>query len=57
MNVKDLLQWLHERIHTYNLFISEEEEEEQSDESEDSAVIIKHQRYATRFYVPLFISK
>ena len=55
MNIKELLQWLHEQIHNYNLFISEEDD--QSDEPQDSTVIIKHQRYATRLYVPLFISK
>jgi hypothetical protein len=51
---RDFLEWFHNKIHNYNLFIPDENE---YDELEDPITIIKYQKYATRLYVPLFISK
>ena len=50
--------WLREQIYYYNLF-GPDENDYDDDESEvrSPAIIVKHQLYATRLYVPLLISK
>jgi hypothetical protein len=58
MKTKDWLRWLRDHIHTYNLFIPDEDEyDDNNDNLKDPATVVKHQRYATRLYVPLLISK
>jgi hypothetical protein len=58
MNARNFLRWFHERIHNYNLFIPDENEyQDQNDEPEDPVIFVQNQRYATRLYVPLLISK
>jgi hypothetical protein len=58
MNVRDLLRWLREQIHNYNLFIPDEDEyDDNDDEPKDLATAVRHQIYATRLYVPLLIGK
>jgi len=58
MKIRDLLQWFHERIHNYNLFIPNENDyNDENDEREDPTTVVKQQRYAIRLYIPLFIGK
>ena len=52
------LQWLHGKIHNYNLFVPDENDyDDDDDETQDPSIIVKQQKYATRLYIPLFISK
>jgi len=58
MKIKALIQWIDERINTYNVFIPEEDEyDDETDEPQDPVIVLKHQRYATRLYSILFIGK
>jgi hypothetical protein len=58
MKSKDLFLWFHERVQNYNLFIPDEDDYgDENDELEDSATTVKHQKYATRLYIPLLIRK
>ena len=57
MNTRRFVQWCGERIRNYNLFIPDDEDDYEDDESKDPATIAQQQRYATRIYVPLLISK
>ncbi|CAF1427327.1 unnamed protein product [Adineta steineri] len=54
MNIKQWLRWLHDRLYNYNVFIPEENDyEDENDQSIDPTTMIRHQRYATRLYIPL----
>jgi hypothetical protein len=58
MKARDFLRWFEAKISNYNLFIPEEHEHvDNNDEQEDPATVTKHQKYATRLYVALLISK
>lgn len=58
MKVHKFLQWLHNWTHNYNLFIPDENDyDDENDQSPDSATTVRHQRYATRLYIPLLIGK
>ena len=58
MTPRNLHKWFHNRIHTYNVFIPDENDyDAENDIPVDPATAIKHQRYATRLYVPLFVGK
>ena len=59
MNIKSLFISLLKYIYNYNLFIPDEDDydDDDSDEIRDPAIILKHQLYSTRLYIPLFISK
>jgi hypothetical protein len=54
MNLKARIQSFLELLQNYNAFAHEEDE---YDEPTDRATIRKHQKYATRLYVILFIGK
>lgn len=51
---QSMLQWLHRYVYHYNLFIPDEND---YDDGHVSATAVKHQRYATRLYIPLFIGE
>ena len=58
MNIRNLLQWLHDRIHSYNLFIPDENDyTDEDDEPLTPATVVSHQRYATRLYLPFLIGE
>ena len=58
MNIKQWLDWLREYVHSYNLFMPNEDDyEDDNDQTRDPTIIVKHQQYTTRLYVPLVISK
>ena len=58
MKIKALIQWIDEKLNNYNVFIPEEDEyDDETDEPKDPAIVLKHQRYATRLYTILFIGK
>ncbi|CAF3911936.1 unnamed protein product, partial [Adineta steineri] len=53
MHLKAGVKWVYEAIRNYNVFLNEDDDE--NGESNDRAKVIKHQRYATRLYLTLFI--
>ncbi|CAF0768602.1 unnamed protein product [Adineta steineri] len=56
MNPKRLILQLFEQIYSYNIFVHDEAEGDNNDgQVRDQAKVIKHQRYATRLYLSLFI--
>ena len=58
MNLKARIQWFLELVQNYNVFVREQDEyDDDNDEPRDPATIAKHQRYATRLYLILFIGK
>lgn len=58
MKMRNILNYVSERILNYNVFIPEEDEyDDDNDELQNPATLLKQQRYATRIYVPLLISK
>ena len=51
-------KWLREQIYYYNLFVPDENDyDDDPNEVRTPAIIVKHQLYATRLYVPLLISE
>ena len=58
MRIKDFLEWFYQRMHNYNVFIPNENEyDDENDQPTNPATALRHQRYATRLYVSLLISK
>jgi hypothetical protein len=58
MKVKNIIKWFYEYVHSYNLFIPEEDDyPDDNDQLTDQAELIKKQKYSTRLYIILFISK
>ena len=58
MTLKDQIIWLHERVRNYNAFIpGEDDYEDDNGELQDQYTTVKHQKYATRLYIPLLLSK
>ncbi|CAF1536105.1 unnamed protein product, partial [Adineta steineri] len=56
MKIRTFFHWLHKQIYDYNLFIPDEDEyDEINDNTIDPATAVRHQRYATRLYIPLLI--
>ena len=55
MKLKILLNWLYKQISSYNVFIPEEDD--YVDEAEEPAIDLYRQRYASRLYILLLISK
>ncbi|CAF3485957.1 unnamed protein product [Adineta steineri] len=56
MNPKILILQVFEQIYSYNIFVHDEAEDDNNDgQVRDQANVIKHQRYATRLYLGLFI--
>ena len=58
MNIREWLDWIREYVHSYNLFILDEDDYVDDDEqSRDPTIVLKHQHFTTRLYVPLIIGK
>ena len=58
MPAKNFFRWINKWIHDYNLFTPDEDEyDDDNDQTTNPATLLKHQRYATRLYVPLVIGK
>ncbi|CAF3972010.1 unnamed protein product, partial [Adineta steineri] len=56
MKIRTFFHWLYKQIYDYNLFIPDEDEyDEINDNIIDPATAVRHQRYATRLYIPLLI--
>ncbi|CAF1399842.1 unnamed protein product [Adineta steineri] len=56
MNPKILIPQFFEKIWSYNIYVDDEAEDDNNDgQVTDQAKVIKHQRYATRLYLGLFI--
>ncbi|CAF1253422.1 unnamed protein product, partial [Adineta steineri] len=56
MNPKRLILQLFEQLYSYNIFVGDEAEDDNNDDQvTDQAKVIRHQRYATRLYLSLFI--
>lgn len=53
MKLKIIFRWIYDKINNYNLFIREENEYDDDDNSElkDPAIVLNHQKYATRLYI------
>ncbi|CAF1679612.1 unnamed protein product, partial [Adineta ricciae] len=60
MTIKSLFFWLLEHIYHYNAFIPDEIDYDDDDDNDDAAkdpgIILKHQLYSTRLYIPLLIT-
>ena len=58
MTLKDQIIWLRDQVRNYNAFIPNEDDyDDDNGELQDPAITVKHQKYATRVYIPLLISK
>lgn len=58
MKVRHLIQQFFQSVYDYNLFTLEEDEyDDEHSTPEDLSKLVRHQRYATRLYIPLLISK
>ena len=58
MALRNLLHWFYEEVCDYNVFIPDGNKyEDDNDEPRDPMEAIKRQKYATRLYIPLLISK
>lgn len=58
MSARKVFMWLGGRIRDYNVFIPDEDETiGDNNQTIDPVLIIEHQRYATRLYIPLLIGK
>ena len=58
MTIKQILMWLYTTLSNYNLFVPDEHEHQGSNEEiGDAANNVKQQKYSTRIYVLLLISK
>lgn len=57
MKLKILFRWIYDKINNYNLFIREEDEydDDDDDESKDLAIVLNHQKYATRLYIVILM--
>ena len=55
MGIKSTLQSFYRRSSNYNLFIPDEDDYDE--EPKDPAIALRHQKYTTRLYILLFISK
>ena len=58
MLTKTSRNWLRDQIYYYNLFVPDENDyDDDPNDVRTPAIILKHQLYATRLYVPLLISE
>lgn len=58
MNFKTVFNWFYKQGCNYNLFLPEENDYDDNDnEQKDPVMILKHQKYTTRLYVILLMSK
>ena len=58
MNLKTLFHWLYQKIYTYNVFIPHEDDYDDHDnEPEEVVTALRRQRYTTRLYILLLVSK
>ena len=57
MNIKSLFKWTYKKASDYNLFMLEENDYDENDNPNDAAIAFEHQKYKTRLYVVLLMSK
>ena len=58
MKLTIAFRWFHDKIRSYNLFMTEENDyDDDDDEIKNTEIVIQQQRYTTRLYILMLMCK
>jgi len=57
MKLTIAFRWFHDKIRSYNLFMTEENDYDDDDEIKNTEIVIQQQRYTTRLYILMLMCK